>query len=334
MINKTMITSIIYIFLVAAILTLGCSNPTEFMTKGDNYYAQKQWDNAIAEYAQILKLDPKQDYNASYRDEAYYKIGNANYNNGKYGVAVINYGMAIESGKVRNPKAEAYAGRAFALMGPYKIVAMGAYNNSINDFNMAILINPKCIDAYTGRGLANFAQGDYPKAIADYTKVMAIDPKYTEVFYNQGLLYSQIFTYGPGTMASQMGRQTGVSYDNEAVDGITTVIEANPTYAKNYNTRGAAYLIKGDYNKAIADFTQSLNLNPTQTIPYAGRGIAYFAQGNYPKTIGEYTKALEQDPNDVWAYMIRGIAWQKSGGSSQAETDFKKATELGWKGKQ
>ena len=48
--------------------------------------------------------------------------------------------------------------------------AKGEYNKALNNFNLAIRINPNNAAAYTGRGLAYYQPGNMGKAISDFQK--------------------------------------------------------------------------------------------------------------------------------------------------------------------
>ena len=72
--------------------------------------------------------------------------------------------MAIDSGKYMN------IGEALAKK--------GEYDKALLVFNKAIEINPKCAQAYFGRGNVFFAKGLLNKAIIDYNKSISLDPSY------------------------------------------------------------------------------------------------------------------------------------------------------------
>ena len=43
---------------------------------------------------------------------------------------------------------------------------------------------------------------------------------------------------------------------------LTRAIEAEPGYARAYNTRGTARTTRQDWDGAIADFTKAIEINP------------------------------------------------------------------------
>jgi len=71
--------------------------------------------------------------------------------------------------------------------------------------------------------------------------------------------------------------------------------------ASVYVKRGAAYIQKGEYEKAIEDCTKAVELNPAHANAYINRGIAYDKKGDHDLAIKDYTKVPELEPNNLFA---------------------------------
>ncbi|WP_292206521.1 hypothetical protein [Mesorhizobium sp.] len=56
------------------------------------------------------------------------------------------------------------------------------------DYNQAISLDPKNIDAYKSRGLIWAAKGDNARAIAEYSTVILLHPKYVYGYLGRGIL--------------------------------------------------------------------------------------------------------------------------------------------------
>ncbi|WP_445247829.1 tetratricopeptide repeat protein [Microcoleus sp. OTE_8_concoct_300] len=63
------------------------------------------------------------------------------------------------------------------------------YDRAIEDYNQALLLNPKDVDALYNRGNAYYNKGEYDRAIADYNQALLLNPKYAEALYNRGIAY-------------------------------------------------------------------------------------------------------------------------------------------------
>lgn len=134
--------------------------------KGD--YAQ-----AIADYTEAIKYDPRYPISYNNRGVAYFKTGDNDR-------AIADYTEAIKL----NPKvASPYANRGRAYR------EKGDNDHAIADYTRAIKLDAKYADAYVNRGLAYAAKGDSDRAIADYTTAIKIDPKLASAYENRGHAY-------------------------------------------------------------------------------------------------------------------------------------------------
>ena len=81
----------------------------------------------------------------------------------------------------------------------------------------------------------------------------------------------------------------------------------DPLGAVGYDTRGNAYLQKGDLDKAVADFTQAIRLigiaaPQAAATEYCNRGIAYRRKGDLNRAILDHTQAIRLNPSDDEAF--------------------------------
>ena len=59
------------------------------------------------------------------------------------------------------------------------------------------------------------------------------------------------------------------------------------------HSRGTAYWIKGQLDRAIADYTQAIRLDPEYAEAYHNRGQAYAARGDAPQAEADQAKYRE-----------------------------------------
>ena len=60
-----------------------------------------------------------------------------------------------------------------------------------------------------------------------------------------------------------------------------------------FNTRGSAYYVKGDYDRAIEDYDQAIRLapnDPNSAQAFYDRGNAYLNKGDYDRAIQDFNK--------------------------------------------
>jgi len=179
-------------------------NPTERCT--EIYSDTKDYDRAIADFNQALKLDPNDAI-------AYNERGLAYYHNKDYDRAIADFNQAI---KLNPTFAIAYNNRGFAYYD------LKDYDRAFADFNQAIKLNPSIPIVYQGRGLVYLDKKDYDRAIADFNQALKLDPKFARPYNGRGLVYLDKKDY------------------DRAIADFNQALKLDPKFARPYNNRGGA----------------------------------------------------------------------------------------------
>jgi len=77
----------------------------------------------------------------------------------------------------------------------------GDYQQAIEEFNRALTIDSKYVNAYCGIGIAYLNQKKYKEAIEALEKAIALDPERTIAYYLLGMAYEEIMNYGKAIAA-------------------------------------------------------------------------------------------------------------------------------------
>jgi tetratricopeptide (TPR) repeat protein len=91
---------------------------------------------------------------------------------------------------------------------------------------------------------------------------------------------------------------------DDAIRDYDQAIAINPKDFNSFNSRGKAYVAKGDRGStnadfnAIADFTQAIQLNPSYVEAYNNRGLSYETIGRRAEAVADFRKAQSIDPDD------------------------------------
>ena len=111
--------------------------------RGGAYQAQGDSKRAVADYNELMRIDPTY-------PSAYLNRGNVWFHSGDFNRAFADYNQAI---KLDPAYQAAYVNRGSALG------SKGEFDRAIADFDQAIKLDPKDADAYYGRGRALGGQG-------------------------------------------------------------------------------------------------------------------------------------------------------------------------------
>ena len=199
-----------------------------YNNRGKAYNHKGDYDRAIADFDEAIRLDPKYVF-------AYNNRGNAYRYRDDYDGAIVDYDEAIRL----DPKYETgYNNRGNAYY------HKGDYDRAIADFDEAIRLDPKSAVNYMNRGNPYQAKGDYDRAIANYDEAIRLDSKFAYAYINRGNAYQHKGDY------------------DRAIADYTEAIRLEPRIAEVYGSRAVVYLHKGERDRAIGDYRVANGLDP------------------------------------------------------------------------
>ncbi len=240
------------------------TSANEAFNKGEEYFKNGNYDQAISEYTKVIELNPT--------DAAYNNRGNAYSNKGNLPQAISDYTKAIE---INSNDAYAYCGRGLVY------VKQGNFTQAISDYNKVIEINPNFAYIYSNRGVAYQGSKEYDKAILDLTKAIKINSNNAYAYYIRASCY------------------IGKKVFNKAISDFDKAIELNPKYYNAYVLRAGVYVQEGkNYNQAIFDSSEAIKIDPNNMVAYCARGYAYLGKGNFDQAILDFNKAIELNPTN------------------------------------
>lgn len=186
----------------------------EWFGKGYKAYENKEYEKAIADCTEAIRLKP--DY-----AEAFNCRGGAKHYLGKYAEAIGDYDQAI---RLKPDHAEAFYNRGLAKN------KLGKYTEAIADHDQAIRLKPDNPDAFLDRGFAKKNLGKYTEAIADYDQVIRLKPD-ADAFNNRGVAKKNLGKYP------------------EAIADYDQAIRLDPNHARAYANKGCAIVAMNDKSR-------------------------------------------------------------------------------------
>jgi len=259
-------------------------------------------------------------------------------NERKPAILVVYCTKLIQSGQLAGAKlAWAYVNRGWA----YRLQEKD--DLAMADFDTALNLDPKDVDALYERGNVYLHRKDYGKAIADYDAAIQLRPGAAGLWDNRGMAYHESGQY------------------ERAIKDYDEAIRLNPKDYRALNNRGQARRNMGKYDLAIQDYDAALGLKPDYIIALINRAYAYLKSGQYEQALADYNSLVQKNPDDAealnnrcWTFVVmhrareglgdcdrslslqpkaytfdsRGFAHLQLGDLAAAIADFDKAVEL------
>jgi len=235
--------------------------------------AQGKMDQAMAQYAEALRLKPD-------LAEAHNNLGLALAAQGQMDQAMTQYAEAL---RLKPDLAEAHNNLGLAL------AAQGQMDQAMAQYAEALRLNPDLAKAHNSLGLALAAQGKMDQAVAHYNEALRLKPDYAGAHSNLGLALE-----AQGQL-------------DQAVAHYTEALRLNPDLAETQNNLGVALAKQGKIEEAIARFQKAIQINPDFPGSYSNLGLALAIQGNIDKAMIIYQNALKDNPNDTRAQKMLSI---------------------------
>jgi len=162
-------------------------------------------------------------------------------------------------------------------------------DDAINDFQLAISLDPQCSLAIHNRAVTLAQSNQFAAALRDFNRVIELNPGLAVAYRNRAELLAAL------------GRM------DEAVADYNRAIDALPADAAIF--RGRAYALQrlGRFDDALSDMNRSIELAPNEANAYAERGNLAAEQGVFDQALSDFRRALSIDPNGAEAN--RSLAW-------------------------
>ena len=127
------------------------------------------------------------------------------------------------------------------------LVEQKKFDEALDEFTNILHVDPKCADAWRGRGLAFLGKNDADSAIPDYERAIELAPNSAEAYCLRGQAYAKKGDY------------------YRTISDTTEAIRLKPDYAPAYFHRAVAYGKDNNLERALADLDEAVRLD--QAVP-------------------------------------------------------------------
>jgi tetratricopeptide (TPR) repeat protein len=184
------------------------------------------------------------------------------------------------------------------------------WSGAVVEFDQAIKLDPKDIEAYFERGASKLMLKDRSGGMADYNQALQIDPKNIAAYLKRG-------------EANQM------SDPKAAVADYNQVVALDPKNKDAYEGIATVYWMHQDSDGTIVAYDKIIEIDPKDWYAYGCRALAKGAKGDIDGAIADYDEDIRIEPTDFNAFHNRGKLKEKKGDLQGALADINKAIDLG-----
>jgi protein O-mannosyl-transferase len=217
------------------------TNSVPFANRGKEYRDRKQYDKAIADFNNALRLNPTDGETYKSRGRCYFEMvmnksaGGRDKEFLQQAISDFTIGLKYPFDKPK-ARAEMLANRGAAY------AALGNNDAALADLNASVEIDPENKNAYKNRSVVYFNLGKYENAIKDYTSFIQFDKSDVSIWYSRGMLYRSFGKF------------------DDAISDLNRALQLDAKYGLAYLERARAYAHKGDKQSAQRDYQQAQNL--------------------------------------------------------------------------
>lgn len=161
-------------------------------------------------------------------------------------------------------------------------------------------------------------QGKSKESLAKYQEALRIDPRCAEAYAGRGIQLSK-----EGNSLLRKGDQKrGEQLHLQAIQDFSTAIHLDPKDPIAWANRGNSFFRLNKFPQALSDLSRSLSLQP-RDLTFAARARCYSKLGQQAKAIADYTKAYDLSKNANFLFN-RADCYVKTQQSDKARADYER----------
>lgn len=187
---------------------------------------------------------------------------------------------------------------------------LGAPDEAVRHFEMAIAGNPRLADLHVLLGAAHAGRGDPPAAIACFSKALKLDPGSAAAYYQLGLARNNIGDYAA------------------AIDCLRTADRLLPGQADVQITLSTSYSMSQQYGAAETAARAALAAAPNDFRAHSNLARALQGLGRAAAADDAMRQALAVAPEDAGLHVNHGLILEDIGDMDAAKAAYRKAIAL------
>ncbi len=221
---------------------------------------------------------------------------------------------------------------------------LGKYNESIEAYDEALLIDSSYKVAWCNKGLALNVLGRYNDSLLAYNEAIEIDSKYAAAWNGKGRVFSNLDRYNESIEAYDEALNTspeyavawynkGVSLEklgryNDSIQAYDKAIKINQNFADAWFNKGNILYKQKKYNESINAYDETLHIDSKYADAWDGKGLAYYKSHKYNESINAYNEAIKINPDYIKALNNKGVTLYVIGNYSDSIDAYDEAINI------
>ncbi|HET7818959.1 MAG TPA: hypothetical protein VFL70_06595 [Bacteroidia bacterium] len=199
-------------------------------------------------------------------------------------------------------------------------LAMKEGDSAMNDFTMAIKINPRMNKAYYERSKLLFAAGKKDEGCANLSIPMQLKYIPSKELFDENFCWKKAVVN-----ATTAFSKLNLKQYQTALDLIQPSILLCPDSARYYLIRAKSYFGLSKLDSALIDFDKTNSLGINNKDIFLSRGLIYYEQKKMQEAFEQFTKAIELDIKFTDAYIYRAYVCESMDKKQSALYDYQQA---------
>lgn len=163
------------------------------------------------------------------------------------------------------------------------------FDNAVDDFSLAIKLDPSLDAAWYGRGMAQGRRGYIKEGIADLSVYLKKNPNDSKAFTKRGVRYLW------------NGEKENARQD------LLKAIKLNPDNAEAHDDLGVVLAQMGNYKKAIKHFSTTVSIDPSYQKGHHNLAMALYATENDIMALHSVNKSLRLKPESRDSMLLKSL---------------------------
>ncbi|MEQ8703028.1 MAG: tetratricopeptide repeat protein [Phaeodactylibacter sp.] len=277
-------------------ISANSGNPDLYVKRGDVFYENRGYDEAIRDYTKAIQLDTTQPV-------YYHKLADA----------YLDYFKSRQALEILKSAAQRFPEDIPTLLklSEYHLILM-QYEESMKTIDRVLKIDPQNAEAYFMFGMNFEERKDTVRAINSYQEAVELDASIIGGWVNLGQLYAGLgdplalryfdnaTRIAPNNITALHSKADYLTATNDlegAVALYRRIITIDPQYDDAYFNSGLLYLDMDSLSKAEQQFDLAVKVSPTHIRAYYFRGLSRELQGKPAEAVSDYEQALRMAPD-------------------------------------